>query len=235
VPVVQLSFGDPRPFAETIHGHGAMLICQVQSDDEVDTAVEAGADVIIAQGRDAGGHGRPDRGTIALVPSVVDRVHPTPVVAAGGIADGRGLAAALMLGAGGVSIGTRLLASNEALSSRAEADAILASRAQDTVRTSVFDVIRGPSWPDGHDGRAIRNDLVDRWHHRIDEAIYHRRDLWLAYQAAPSDDYTKRALWAGEGLDLINSIEPAATIVHRIVADAADMLAAGANLRTARP
>src|SRR3546814_2443825 len=135
VPAVQLSFGDPRPFAEEIKAAGALLICQVQTDVEIDRALEAGADVLVAQGRDAGGHGRPDRGTMGLVPSLVDRAGDIPVVAAGGISDGRGLAAALMLGATGVSMGTRFLASVEAQSSPAEAAGLVAAGAEDTRRS----------------------------------------------------------------------------------------------------
>ena len=133
---IQLSFGDPRPFADDIHQSGALLICQIQSPDELSYAMAAGADVVIAQGQDAGGHGRPDRGTIALVPSVVDEADPLPVVAAGGLADGRGLAAALMLGAAGITLGTRFLASIEATSNPMEAAALVAARSADTVRTT---------------------------------------------------------------------------------------------------
>lgn len=230
VPAVLLSFGDPRPFADAVHASGALLICQVQTSDEIGAAVEAGADVLVAQGQDAGGHGRPDRGTMALVPSVVDRVHPTPVVAAGGIADGRGLAAALVLGAAGVSLGTRFLATTEAISSPAEAAALVASRSEDTVRTSVFDVIRGPAWPEGHDGRALGNDLVDQWHDRIDEAAHSRDDLAAAYRATAPEDLSQRVVWAGEGLDLVTQIEPAAAVVERIVTEAVEALAAGTAL-----
>ena len=133
-PAIQLSFGDPRPYAEDIHNSGALLICQFQTSEEIVLAVAAGADAIIAQGQDAGGHGRCDRGTMGLVPSVVDMVAPLPVVAAGGIVDGRGLAAALMLGATGIAMGTRFLASTATLSNPAEAAALVAARSHDTVR-----------------------------------------------------------------------------------------------------
>jgi nitronate monooxygenase len=109
-----LSFGDPRPYAPAIKSAGSKLICQVQDLAETRLAQEAGADIIVAQGTEAGGHGA-RRATLPLVPAVVDAVAPTPVLAAGGIADGRGLAAALMLGAHGALIGTRFYASTEAL------------------------------------------------------------------------------------------------------------------------
>lgn len=218
---VQLSFGDPRPYADDIHNSGALLICQVQTSEETALAVAAGADVIIAQGQDAGGHGRPDRGTMGLIPSVVDMVAPIPVVAAGGIADGRGLAAALMLGAAGITMGTRFLASTAALSSPAEAAALVAAHADDTVRTSVFDVVRGPAWPAGHDGRVVRNRLTDEWNDRHDLVETERM-----FRAAAADDYAVRPLWAGEGLDLIASIESPESIVSDVVTDAAHRIIA---------
>jgi len=114
-PAIMLSFGDPAPYASTIKAAGSKLICQVQTLDGARRAADAGADIIIAQGRDSGGHSGTVRGTMGLVPAVVDAVSPIPVVAAGGIADGRGLAAAIVLGASGVLMGTRFTASNESL------------------------------------------------------------------------------------------------------------------------
>lgn len=230
VPAVQLSFGDPRPHAARIRDAGALLLCLAQSADDVHQALEASADVIIAQGRDAGGHGRPDRGTMALIPSIVDRVAPLPVVAAGGIMDGRGLAAALALGAAGVSLGTRFLATEEAVSSPAEAEALVQSRSDDTVRSDVIDRIRGPEWPEGYDARILRNDLVDRWHGRPQEIEDHRDALQRAYRSAPADDYSTRAIWAGEGLDLVHRIETAEAVVRSMVADAARSIRGAASL-----
>ncbi len=221
---VQLSFGDPRPYAAAVHDAGAALVCQVQRDEEVGWALEAGVDVLVAQGQDAGGHGRPDRATMGLVPSAVDRAGDVPVVAAGGIADGRGLAAALALGAAGVSMGTRFLASVEAISTAGEAAALVAHGAEDTVRTPVIDVVRGPAWPDGHDGRVVRNQLVDRWHDDPAGLAAHVEELHATYQASGPDDYTVRALWAGEGLDLVTEVLPAAVIVERTVAEAVEHL-----------
>lgn len=223
-PSVQLSFGDPRPWADRIHEAGALLICGVQAPDEVSAAIDAGADVLIAQGRDAGGHGRPDIGTMALIPSVVDRAGDIPVVAAGGIADGRGLAAALVLGAQGITMGTRFLASREAISNPVEAAKLVALGTFDTVRTDVYDVVRGPAWPSGHDGRVYRNEFVHRW----DEEPTHPREqvdsMRLSYSGSVEDDYSIRPLWAGEGLDLITSIDPAAAIVESVIAEAAEVL-----------
>lgn len=227
---IQLSFGDPRPYVEPIRQAGARLICQVQSPEELALAVEAGADVIIAQGQDAGGHGRPDRALMGLVPSVVDEVGETPVVAAGGIADGRGLAAALMLGAAGVSLGTRLLATREAITTANEAALLVSGASHETVRTEVFDTIRGPGWPTGYDGRAIRNRLVNEFDSGADEA-----DLHAMFAQATSEDYTMRPVWAGEGLDLITSIEPAATVVEAVVAEAVACLGRANSLLRPAP
>jgi nitronate monooxygenase len=219
---VQLSFGDPAPFADAVHAAGAALICQVQTRAEVAAAVAAGADVIVAQGRDAGGHGRPDRSTMALIPSVVDQVGSIPVVAAGGIADGRGLAAALALGAAGATLGTRFLASREAISSPEEARLLVERGADDTVRTAAFDVVRGPSWPDGHDGRVLRNQLTTAFDDPDDPADEDGLRRRLADAAA--DDFSVHPVWAGEGLDLVTAVPPAAAIVESVVAEAVDRI-----------
>lgn len=220
---VWLSFGDPAPFAPAIHAAGAALICQVQRRDEAVRAVEIGADIIVAQGQDSGGHGRSGRGTMALVPAVVDAVAPVPVVAAGGIGDGRGLAAAVMLGASGAALGTRFLASTEAISDPVADDLLVAHGGDDTTRTEAFDIVRGPAWPQGCDGRALQNRLTDQWAaRRVDGSELER--LRSLYRAAPTHDYTVRVLWAGEALDHVQAIEPAGTLLARIVADAEGLL-----------
>ncbi len=224
---IQLSFGDPAPFVDAIKAAGAKVICQVTRRDEAIRAAECGADVIVAQGQDSGGHGRSGRGTISLVPAVADAVAPLPVVAAGGIGDGRGLAAALVLGASGVTLGTRLLASVEAVNDEAS-DALLVARGgDDTVRTSAIDVVRGPAWPAGHDGRVVRNRLTDRWS-EISSSPTELEAQRAAYRSSAEDDYTIRALWAGEALDMVDAIEPAGTIIARIVQEARRALHSGA-------
>lgn len=223
-PAIQLSFGDPRPYAARVHDSGALLVCGVQTAEEVDRALDAGADVLVAQGQDAGGHGRPVRATMGLVPSVVDRAGSVPVVAAGGIADGRGLAAALMLGAAGVTMGTRFLATVEAIAQPAERRGIVEARSDDTVRTPAFDVVRGPAWPEGCDGRVVTNRLVQRWDALRDHSPDAIAGLVEEFHASAADDYSMRPLWAGEGLDMIDSIEPAGSVVAAIVAQAVGAL-----------
>jgi len=121
-----------------------------------------GADVIVAQGTEAGGHGAL-RGTLPLVPAIVDAVGPTPVLAAGGIGDGRGLAAALALGAAGAVVGTRLCASEESLMHPAAKARPVAATGDQTVRARVFDQVRGLAWPSRFTVRALRNRFLDRW------------------------------------------------------------------------
>jgi nitronate monooxygenase len=159
---VMLSFGEPAPFTGRIRDAGCTVICQVQTLEQSKEAAAAGADVIVAQGRDAGGHAGRTRGTMGLVPAVVDAVAPIPV-AAGGIADGRGLAAALSLGAAGVSMETRFTASQESLWDQAMKAMTLAAGGDQTEQTRVFDVVRGVPWPAIYPGRALRNPFSARW------------------------------------------------------------------------
>lgn len=221
---VMLSFGDPRPFAGRIREAGCKVICQVQTLEQAREAAAAGADIIIAQGRDAGGHSGTTRGTIGLVPAVVDAVAPIPVVAAGGIADGRGLAAALALGAAGVSMGTRFTVCRELLWDRSMQAATIAAGGDQTEQTRVFDVVRGAPWPAIYPGRALRNAFSARWNGSEDALAADRPAQEAAYLATASNDFTTRVVWAGEGVDLVNDAAPAAQIIERIVAQAAAIL-----------
>jgi nitronate monooxygenase len=231
---VMLSFGDPRPHAARIKAAACRLICQVQDLAGARLAVEAGADIIVAQGTEAGGHGG-GRSTLPLVPAVVDAVAPIPVVAAGGIADGRGLAAALMLGAHGALIGTRFYASEEALGHDRAKQRIAAARGDETTRTNVFDVVRGLGWPDSYTGRALRNRFMERWHGREGELSAALDIERGAYQAAARvGDVDTAVVWAGEAIDLIASVERAATLVRRIGAEAQERLTSGAGLAQRR-
>jgi nitronate monooxygenase len=227
---VMLSFGDPRPYTGRAKAAGCTIICQVQSLAQAKEAAAAGADIIIAQGRDAGGHSGTMRGTIGLVPAVVDAVSPIPVVAAGGIADGRGLAAALALGAAGVSMGTRFTASRESLWEPAMKAAALAAGGDQTQQTRVFDIVRGAPWPAIYPGRALRNAFSAEWHDREDALAARQADEEKAYLATVPNDFNKRVVWAGESVDLVNDIPTAAEIIERIVAQAAATLREGARL-----
>jgi nitronate monooxygenase len=227
---VMLSFGDPAPFIGRIKEAGGKIICQVQTLAQARQAAEAGADVIIAQGRDAGGHSGTTRGTIGLVPAVVDAVAPIPVVAAGGIADGRGLAAALALGAAGISMGTRFTASRESLWDPAMKSAALKAGGDETMQTRVFDIVRGAPWPAVYPGRALKNAFSAEWHGREDELAARQAEVEKEYLATARDDVSRGAVWAGESVDLVNDIPSAAEIIERIVAQAAAVLRQGASL-----
>ena len=155
---IMLSFGDPGPFAPAIRAAGARLICQVQTVAQALEASEAGADVIIGQGTEAGGHGQSEP-LLTLLPRVVDACSGTPVVAAGVIADGRGLAAAMMLGAEGVLMGTRFYASQEADGHPEAKRRIVAAEAGQTVRSIVFDLSRRNRWRAASGCLSARNAI----------------------------------------------------------------------------
>lgn len=227
---IMLSFGDPAPFTGRIKDAGCRIICQVQTLAQAKEAAAAGADIIIAQGRDAGGHSGTTRGTIGLVPAVVDAVAPIPVVAAGGIADGRGLAAALALGAAGVSLGTRFTASRESLWDPAMKAAALAAGGDQTRQTRVFDIVRGAPWPAIYPGRALGNAFSARWDGREDDLAARQKEEEKTYLATAADDFATRAVWAGESVDLVNDIPSAAEIIDRLIAQAAATLRDGARL-----
>jgi nitronate monooxygenase len=228
--VVLLSFGDPRPYLPAIRAAGCRLICQVQDVDDARAAAAAGADFIVAQGAEAGGHGG-ERATLPLVPAIVDAVAPIPVLAAGGIADGRGLAAALALGAEGALIGTRFYAAEESLGHPGAKERIERAVGGDTVRTRIFDIVRGYRWPGPYTGRALRNRFLDRWHGR-EGALAERLDAEApAFHAAVAEGRFDTAMvWAGEAVDLIAAVQPAAGIVTRVSAEAEHRLRAAADL-----
>lgn len=231
---VMLSFGDPRPLARIIRRAGCKLICQVQDLNGAELASEAKADLVVAQGSEAGGHGG-KRGTFPLVPAVVDAVAPIPVLAAGGIGDGRGLAAALMLGAHGALIGTRFYATNEALASPEAKRRIVAARGDNTERTTVFDTVRRLNWPKAYTGRAIRNGFLEQWRGR-DEELTTRIESEAAnfFAAVNSANFDTAMVWAGEVVDLIDRVEPAEEVVRRISTDAEELLSVGMGLRKVR-
>jgi nitronate monooxygenase len=215
---VMLSFGDPRPFAARIRAAGAKLICQVQSLSIARQALEAQPDVLVAQGTEAGGHGG-ERSLFALLPAVKDLAQGKPILAAGGIADRRGYEAARALGADGVLVGTRFIASNESLSLPAAKERVVQANGDATIRTTVFDIVRGYDGWAGITGRALRNKFSAAWHGR--EAALRERigDEAKAYRAAVErQDFDTGVIFAGEAVDLIESVLPAAEIVRRLVA-----------------
>jgi nitronate monooxygenase len=213
-----ISFGDPAPFAARVRDAGIELICQVQDRQSALLAEAAGATLIVAQGTEAGGH-TGGVGTLPLLQLVLDIVS-VPVVAAGGIATGRGLAAVLAAGAQGAWIGTPFLAALEARNSPRARERILAAREMDTVLTSAFDVGHGIPWPAQFRGRALKNSFSERWHgHEAElaEDAAARQDLKRALEA---QDYATAQIYAGQTVGLVEQVEPAAEILLRIQSDA---------------
>ncbi|MEQ8251604.1 MAG: nitronate monooxygenase [Oceanibaculum nanhaiense] len=231
---VMLSFGDPAPFAPKVKAAGIPLICQVQTLAHAREALAAGADILVAQGTEAGGHGA-TRGTIALAPAVVDLVSrnapETLVLAAGGIADGRGLAAALALGADGVLVGTRFYAAAESLAPDAVKRRITDIGGDDTLRTSVFDIVREKDWPKPFTIRGARNALTAEWQGREAELAAEGKGAVDRYnQAVSALDLEIMGVFAGEGADLIADVAPAATLLERMAAEAEAALKRAASL-----
>jgi nitronate monooxygenase len=229
---IMLSFGDPRPYAARIDEAGAQLICQVQRLDQVAQAIEAGASVIVAQGGEAGGHGAnalEGRSTFTLVPEIADYLAAhspnTLLLAAGGVADGRGLAAALMLGADGVLVGSRLWATTESLAAAGAKNQATQTKGDGTARSKVFDILRRKNWPAPYDFRAIRNDL-----HRALEA-----DM-IGLEANPeaardnydsgvkAGDFSRAHATVGEAVGLIADVPNAQTLIARITQQAQNLL-----------
>jgi nitronate monooxygenase len=231
VPVLVLFWDDPAPYVEPAHAAGAAVFVQVGSVDEAVRAAEAGVDAVIAQGVEAGGH---VRGTVALsvlVPTVVDAIAPVPVIASGGIADGRGLAAALALGAQAVSLGTRFVASTEAYVAKEWKERVVNAAAEDTVYSAdLFD----NGWEDAPH-RMLRNEIVRRW-----EADASAREpgvigelakyggepaavpRYRPFMATPRfvGELEEAPLWAGQSAALVRDVKDAGDIVAELVRDA---------------
>ena len=234
--VVVLFWGDPAPYTDVAHAAGCLLAVQVGSVDEARAAAEAGVDVIIAQGVEAGGHVRGTTSIWDLLPQTVTAVAPLPVVASGGIGDGAGLARALGLGAQGVSLGTRFVATEEARAHPVYKNRIIAATSADTVHCMLFDI----GWP-GAPHRVIRNRVVEEWEaagrppagRRPGEGTVigtvtwssGKRTDWLRYQVgalAPDSDADPELapLWAGESCEVVTDIRPAGEVVRELASSA---------------
>jgi nitronate monooxygenase len=229
---IMLSFGDPRPYAARIASAGAQLICQVQRLDQVPQAIEAGASVIVAQGGEAGGHGAnalEGRSTFTLVPEIADYLAEhspdTLLLAAGGVADGRGLAAALMLGADGALIGSRLWATTESLAAQGAKTLATQTNGDGTARSEVFDILRRKNWPAPYDFRAIRNDL----HRTLENDMASLKATPDAARAeydagVKAGDFTRAHATVGEGVGLIRDIPTAGFLLRQITDQARSLL-----------
>lgn len=239
VPFIVLFWGDPAPYVAEAHRRGIKVFLQAGSVEEAQAAAQAGVDAIIAQGVEAGGHVRSTTALSTIVPAVVEAVQPIPVLASGGIADGRGLVAALSLGAQAVSMGTRFLASEESSVVQAYKDRVVQSRAEDTAYTLLFDV----GWPNAAH-RVIRNRVMAEWEAAGRPASGQRPgegdvvgtmpvagasvDM-VRYMVFPpltgfTGDVDDAVLYAGESCELVHDIKPAGQIVRDVMREAEDVL-----------
>jgi nitronate monooxygenase len=213
---IWLSFGDPGPYVGATHEAGAVAICQVGTLDEAVHAYDVGADVIVAQGREAGGHGRLSTPLLELVRRTTTEIPSIPIVAAGGITDRMDFDRVVDAGAAGVALGTALYATTEALDVDAAKRRLVAATGDDTVASTVYDLLRGPEWPRGYVGRSLRTSLTDRWAGREDELRHRIAPIAERYEAgAAAGDMTIRVVWAGEGVGKVDEIRPAAEIITR--------------------
>jgi NAD(P)H-dependent flavin oxidoreductase YrpB (nitropropane dioxygenase family) len=205
------------------HDAGALVMHMVSTVEEAERAAEAGADLIVAQGTEGGGHiGL--MGTMPLVPMVASAVAPIPVLAAGGVADGRGLAAALALGAEGVLLGTRFLATTEAPVPEVFKEAIVDSDGHDTLVTEIPDIAAGNVWPGAY-VRVIRNRFIETWAGREGELRLRQAEAAAGLRRArEAGDRDNAALLVGQTAGLIDAVEPAGELVRRISADAEAIL-----------
>ena len=224
-PVVIFSFADPHPWVERAKDAGAVVICQVQSLELARQAVEAGADVLLAQGNEAGGH----TGEMNLLPflvNLVERYPHLPVLAAGGITTGRALAGVLGAGAEGASLGTAMLATPEAVEvPETFKEQVVMSDGQDTAFTRLYDLLGARPWPDGIAGRVYRNRLVREWDGRDAEILARREELASdVAEARARQDTELSAVYMGQGAGHINSIRPAGDMVREICRDAEAIL-----------
>ncbi len=232
VPVISFFWDDPTSYIARVHAAGALVMYTVATVADARRAVEAGVDIIVAQGWEAGGHVRGEVAALPLVPQVVDAVAPTPVVAAGGIADGRGMAAALALGAAGIYMGTRFLASAEAATHPVHRARLLGASETDVVYTSLFDV----GWPDAPH-RALRNSTFVEWEAAGRPPVGQRpgegevigqsaegrpvpRYRWLTPTVGSTGNIEAMSLGAGQGVGLVTRSQPAADIVREVAEDA---------------
>lgn len=232
-PLVSFSFGDPEPHVGRVHDAGGSVLATVGSAEEARAAVDAGVDVVVAQGWEAGGHVQSEVATMPLVPRVADAVPgDVPVVAAGGIADGRGLAAALALGADGAWLGTRFVATAESAAHEAYKRAVAAASEDETVYGEPF-----PRGWRGQPHRTLESGTTERWDETGRPALEARPDADETVARTPEGEPVERyadlpplagmdgdveALpqYAGQSAGLTGDVLPAGTIVERLVNEA---------------
>src|SRR5688500_188650 len=216
--LVSVSFGDPAPYVGPLHDAGIAVCAQVNTTADVHRALDAGIDIVVAQGTEAGGHtGR--RATLPLLQEVLS-LTDRPVVAAGGIATGRGMAAALVAGAAGVWIGTALLSCTEGLNSPAARERVRAASGEETVLTRACDVAEGLAWPERWPGRALVNEFSRAWHGQEDELREDAAARRRVVEGRRTWDPEASPVYAGEAVGLVTAERSAADVVREIDAAA---------------
>jgi nitronate monooxygenase len=226
--LVSVSFGDPAPYVGPLHDAGIAVCTQVNTTADVHRALDAGVDVLVAQGTEAGGH-TGQRATLPLLQEVLT-LTDRPVVAAGGIATGRGMAAALVAGAAGVWIGTPLLSCTEGLNSPAARKRIRSASGDETVLTRAFDVAEGFAWPERWPGRALVNDFSRTWHGREDELREDAAARQRVIDGRRTGDPANAPIYAGESVGLVTTERSATDVVRDLDAAAEKALRAAAQL-----
>ncbi|WP_104522684.1 NAD(P)H-dependent flavin oxidoreductase [Blastococcus atacamensis] len=226
--LVSVSFGDPGPYVAPLHDAGIAVAVQVNTVADVHRAEAAGADVIVAQGSEAGGH-TGHRATLPLLQEVLT-LTDLPVVAAGGIATGRGMAAVLAAGAAGVWIGTPLLACPEGLNSPTARARVQAAAGEETVLTRAFDVAQRLAWPSRWPGRALVNEFSRTWHGREEELARDDVASQRVVDARRSDDLDQAPVYAGESVGLVTAERSATDVVRDLTAGAERALRAVPDL-----
>ncbi|MGH3328175.1 MAG: NAD(P)H-dependent flavin oxidoreductase [Streptomycetales bacterium] len=229
--VVAVSFGDPAPYVGPCHDAGVRIVAQVQDREIAERAAAAGVDALAAQGTDAGGHtGRV--GTLPLLQLVLRVGAETglPVLAAGGIATGAGLAAVLAAGAAGGWIGTRFSATGEALGSDRRKRRLLEALETGTVHTRVFDIAQSAPWPEEYPGRALRNDFTARWHGHENDLAADPSAAGALERARSADDFSTMHVYAGQAVGLVDDVPPAGELVVRLSREAESLLRRAATL-----
>jgi nitronate monooxygenase len=225
---VMLSFGNPSKWALRLAERGIPVICQIQQIGQLSEAVNCGATAIVAQGTEAGGHGmnsRDGRGTFTLIPEVADRLvekaPDTILLGAGGVCDGRGLAAMLMLGADGTIVGSRAWATLESLADKGAQQVATAAAGDDTARSEIFDILRQKDWPHPYDFRALRNAIYQEWEGRESELRSSPDQAIKSYrEAVDRGDFTKAHVTVGEGVGMIDDVPSSADLIARMTTEA---------------
>ncbi len=217
-PVFASGLGNPGPWVSHLHDRGIVVMSLVGTSRAARKVADAGADIVVAQGTEGGGHtGRV--ATSALTPAVIDAVHPTPVVAAGGITTGRGLASAIAMGAVGVWMGTRFVATHEAHAHVNYKNKIVEADEDSTLITRAYS---------GKPLRTIRNKFTDEWETRQDEILpfprqfKHSADVYVV--ARRDGDTDRGSMPCGQGCAMVTELLPAAEVVRRVVAEAEEAL-----------